>query len=332
MVAQKPKTPKTPTAFVSYSWDSDAHRKWVLDFASRLRSEGGIEVILDRWHLPLGGDKTAFMEKAVNKSKFVIIICTPQYAKRADKRKGGVGYEATIVTGALAENITQRKFIPILRDGDWRSSLPTWIKTKIGVDLRNDPYSDEQYQQLLRTLHNESLKPPPVGPKPLFEENSTSELRPQRQDASATTKEVPVRKLIEVRAAEIESGQFVKKTEETKPKKLGITIRFYLEFFNEDFPSLPLPVQNAVGDFLQKLQENPESAELLQNAQRDKSHPDRFAHIVAHQYVMYWQLVRPKPTQIIELSSQKPIRVDVLGLRKLGDRERAERIRADEEG
>src|SRR5258708_39511373 len=113
------------------------------------------------------------MEQSVLNSKLVVLICTPNDAKRAKKREGGVGYEATIITGELAENINQGKFIPVLRDGDWKLSLPEWIKTKVGVDLRNNPYSDEQYQNLLRALHNEPLTPPPVGPKPVFGNRSS---------------------------------------------------------------------------------------------------------------------------------------------------------------
>jgi hypothetical protein len=50
-----------------------------------------------------------------------------------------------------------------------------WIKTKIGVDLRNSPYSEEQYQNLLRALHNEPPKAPPIGPKPVFKDSSPVE-------------------------------------------------------------------------------------------------------------------------------------------------------------
>ena len=40
-----------PRAFVSYSWDSDAHRRWVRDFATRLRRDG-VDAALDQWSLP----------------------------------------------------------------------------------------------------------------------------------------------------------------------------------------------------------------------------------------------------------------------------------------
>lgn len=165
---------RSPMAFISYSWDSEAHKKWVLDLACRLRGKDGVEIILDQWHLQPGGDKAFFMEQSVAKSDFVILICTPNYAQKANIREGGVGYEAAIITGELAANIRQGKFIPVLRDGSWKSSLPLWIKSKVGVDLHDNPYSDGEYQNLLRALHNQPLQPPPVGPKPVFENSPPS--------------------------------------------------------------------------------------------------------------------------------------------------------------
>jgi hypothetical protein len=160
---------QAPVAFISYSWDSDTHKQWVLDLSSRLRSEGGVRIILDRWDLAPGGDRTVFMEKSVAESGFVVLVCTPRYAKLANGREGGVGYEAAIITGELAENTNPGKFIPILRDGNWKESLPRWIKPKLGVDLSSNPYSEAEYQNLLRTIHHELPKAPPVGPKPTIE-------------------------------------------------------------------------------------------------------------------------------------------------------------------
>jgi TIR domain len=157
-----------PTAFVSYSWDGDEHKQWVLELAEKLRVQGGVDVILDRWHLPLGGDRTLFMERGVTGSDFVLVVCTPNYAIKANNRKGGVGYEAMIITSQLAKQIEQNRFIPVLRSGEWDSSLPIWIQSKIGVDLRGDPYRDEEYKNLVRTLHDDQVLVPSVGPKPVF--------------------------------------------------------------------------------------------------------------------------------------------------------------------
>ena len=51
-----------PTVFVSYSHDGEEHSDWVLQLATRLRSNS-VDVILDRWNLRLGQDLAAFMEK-----------------------------------------------------------------------------------------------------------------------------------------------------------------------------------------------------------------------------------------------------------------------------
>lgn len=157
-----------PVAFMSYSWDNPEHKQWVLRLAERLR-ENGVNVILDQWNLPVGGDRTYFMENSVRTSDFVLLVCTPNYAQKSNTRTGGVGYEATILTGQLAQQITQNKFIPVLRNGEWDdTAIPIWLQTKIGVDLRDDPIDEEQYQLLLTTLHNEQVKAPPIGPKPSF--------------------------------------------------------------------------------------------------------------------------------------------------------------------
>ena len=106
-----------PRAFLSYSWDGQQHQQWVAKFAERLQGESGVEIIFDRWHLNPGDDKLHFMEQAVADSNFVIVICTPTYAERANKRQGGVGYESMVITAELAEHILTNKFIPVLRKG-----------------------------------------------------------------------------------------------------------------------------------------------------------------------------------------------------------------------
>lgn len=158
---------RPPQAFLSYAWESDSHAKWVYNLATRLQ-ESGVRIILDQWDLPLGSDQFYFMERSIEKSNFVIVICTPTYAQRANSREGGVGYETRVITGEFAKRIESRKFIPVLRMGDWDSSAPIYLKSIHGVDLRNEPYSQVQYEKLVRALHCEPVQPPPVGPKPAF--------------------------------------------------------------------------------------------------------------------------------------------------------------------
>lgn len=167
-----PDSPGAPTAFISYSWDSTEHKAWVLQLAQRLRTAGGIAIILDQWDLQLGSDRTRFMESSIRESDFVLLICTPTYAAKGNARTGGAGYQAMIITGQLALQITQNKFIPVLRQGEWDdSAVPIWLQSKVGVDLRGDPYDETQYDLLLRAIHQAQAKAPPVGPKPVFQDN-----------------------------------------------------------------------------------------------------------------------------------------------------------------
>jgi hypothetical protein len=108
------------------------------------------------------------MEQGIENSDFVIVVCTPTYAEKANSREGGVGYESMVITGAIFPQIESRKFIPVLRSGDWKSSRPIYLRSTHGVDLRNVPYSEAQYEQLIRALHRKPVQPPPVGPKPGF--------------------------------------------------------------------------------------------------------------------------------------------------------------------
>jgi hypothetical protein len=115
---------KLPSAFVSYSWDSDTHKAWVKDLAARLRADG-IDVTLDHWSLAPGDQLPAFMEAAVRANDFVLIVCTPRYRDRSDQRMGGVGYEGDIMTAEVMAKRDHRKFIPILRSGEWDAASPS---------------------------------------------------------------------------------------------------------------------------------------------------------------------------------------------------------------
>lgn len=178
-----------PRAFLSYSWDGPEHREWVRRFAERLQGESGVEIIFDHWHLAPGDDKLRFMEQGVAKSEFVIVVCTPTYAERANERQGGVGYESMVITSELAEHMGTNKLIPVLRKGAWTESLPIYLKSRMGVNLSAEPYSEDEYLKLLRVLHREPMQPPPLGGKPDFSKGPGVERGADRGQTSQVTKE-----------------------------------------------------------------------------------------------------------------------------------------------
>ena len=151
-----------PKVFISYSWDAEPHKNWVRDFATQLRVDN-VETILDQWHAVPGDQLPTFMETAVRENDFVLMVCTPRYKERADKRAGGVGYEGDIMTAEVYQTQDHRKFIPVLRDGDWVASAPSWMLGKYYIDLRGNPYSAAAYRDLLDTLLGRRQQAPPIG-------------------------------------------------------------------------------------------------------------------------------------------------------------------------
>lgn len=62
-----------PVVFISYSWDSPEHKRWVSQLATRLRQDG-VDAILDQWDLGPGDDVSLFMESGLAGSQHVLLV------------------------------------------------------------------------------------------------------------------------------------------------------------------------------------------------------------------------------------------------------------------
>ncbi len=164
-MAEQNEAASPPKTFISYSWDDESHKGWVRDFASRLRRDG-VDATIDQWAVIPGDRLPLFMEQAVRENSYVLIVCTAKYKEKSDARRGGVGYEGDIMTAEAYAKGNHRKFIPVLRQGDWATAIPSWLGGKYSIDLRDEPFSEAQYQDLLATLHNIRDQPPPLGAAP----------------------------------------------------------------------------------------------------------------------------------------------------------------------
>lgn len=161
------KEDRVPKIFISYSWSSDA---LVLELAQRLVSQG-VDVVLDKWDLKEGQDKYTFMERCVNDPEItkVLIICDKAYAQKADDRTGGVGDETVIISSEIYGNMKQEKFIPVIAEKDEYGNpyTPTYIKTRIYIDLSNQDTYEMEYEKLLRNIYEKpQFIKPKLGKKP----------------------------------------------------------------------------------------------------------------------------------------------------------------------
>jgi len=159
-----------PTCFISYSWDSESHKAWVRSLAERLQS-GGVTTYLDQWDVRPGADVTRYMETSVRESDFVLLVCTQMFSDKANSGLGGVGYEKTIVTGEVFGSLApETKFVPVLRAGDQRTALPSYMRAKVFIDFRRDDEFEGSLVRLLRHLHcTPELERPSLGHKPTFQ-------------------------------------------------------------------------------------------------------------------------------------------------------------------
>ncbi|HEY0491082.1 MAG TPA: toll/interleukin-1 receptor domain-containing protein [Telluria sp.] len=154
-----------PKVFISYSHDDQAHKKWVLDLATRLRNTG-IDAVLDQWELRPGDDLPAFMEKNLREADRVVMVCSENYVAKANSGTGGVGYEKMIVTSDLMQGIDSNKVIPIIRQ-EGTQDVPTFLKTKLFINFSRSDDLEFAFDELVRTIHGAPLYvKPPVGNNP----------------------------------------------------------------------------------------------------------------------------------------------------------------------
>lgn len=166
----------SPRVFISYSHDSDRHKTWVLEFASKLRVKG-VDAVLDQWDLKPGKDVSLFMEEQLSVCDFAILVCTKRYVEKANAGKGGVGYERMIVSSELIKDIDAGKFIPIIREhGD--NNVPKFIGTKYWLDFSNDEYFESILDDLLRHIFGAEISTKPaLGEAPNFDLKNSNQTK-----------------------------------------------------------------------------------------------------------------------------------------------------------
>ncbi|MGN7864050.1 SEFIR domain-containing protein [Chryseobacterium sp. 22458] len=158
--------------FISYSWDNEEHQNWVLKLANDLISKYGVDVILDQFDLNAGKELTYFMENAISEADKVLVILTPNYKQRAEKREKGVGYETSIISqDILSSSLSKIKFIPILRIGTQVTSAPSHLVSKLYHNMVDDTKYYSKLLELAKLIYDKNLiEKPDLGAIPNFDD------------------------------------------------------------------------------------------------------------------------------------------------------------------
>ncbi|OGR60668.1 MAG: hypothetical protein A2X36_09300 [Elusimicrobia bacterium GWA2_69_24] len=143
-----------------------------MTLATELRGVG-VDVILDKWDLKEGQDANSFMERMVTDSSIrkVILVCDRAYAEKADRRKGGVGTEAQIISPEIYAKADQNKFVAVVTETneDGEPFLPTYYRGRIHIDLSEDSIYAANFEQLVRWAFDKPLHiKPTLGKQPNY--------------------------------------------------------------------------------------------------------------------------------------------------------------------
>lgn len=142
-----------PKVFVSYSWNPPSNQQNVFELIKRLEGDA-ISVTYDRKDLYPGQDMNCFMENVLTSDRIdaVIIVCNKDYAEKANKRSGGVGYESEMILSEIRNKPLQRKYIPVVIEHDENGELPlpNFLKSRYCIDLSKDT----GYGDLLSAIRN----------------------------------------------------------------------------------------------------------------------------------------------------------------------------------
>ena len=147
------------TVFVSYSWKSRKHMKWVSCLCEELNRHN-IKSLLDQKDLMPGQEITAFMERGAGKLPICVAICSDVYTKKADNReeqKSGVKYEVSILTAAILGRRLPALVIPVVKDNP-EKILPLFLGSALFIDMDVKDWKEEPLNSLVNAIIRGSKK------------------------------------------------------------------------------------------------------------------------------------------------------------------------------
>ncbi len=169
---------KDPTAFVSYSWEGEEHKNWVLALVSKL-FENGIKTAIDVFETQTETvNLYNMMIKNIREKDYTILVLTENYAEKADDLQGGVGFETNLLISSIMDNFN--KIIPIVRTkGNKSKAIPFYLRGVYYIDFSNDEQFEAVFKELLHRIYKvDQIEEPKLGVRP--------DLKPKKIESSSS--------------------------------------------------------------------------------------------------------------------------------------------------
>ena len=161
-----------PRVLISYTASSPGTRQWVDELFRFLRKHG-INARLDTYFLRTGMNVVQWMCNELALADRVILVCDEQYAARADRQHGGVGWETMIIQGDMYADMYRdrpedapAKYIPVVRSPDLDAGLPAYLKPMLVLRCPPGRAEDQFRHQLLDEILDVRPPIPPVVTAP----------------------------------------------------------------------------------------------------------------------------------------------------------------------
>jgi TIR domain len=158
-----------PRVLISYTGSSPTNQQWVDELFRYLRANG-VNARLDTYFLRPGMDIVQWMCNELDLADRVILVCDEQYAARADRRHGGVGWETMLVQGDMYADMYRDlpedappKYIPVVRSVVREAGLPVYLRTKLALHFPPGKPEDEARHRLLNEIRQTGPVIPPVA-------------------------------------------------------------------------------------------------------------------------------------------------------------------------
>jgi diguanylate cyclase (GGDEF)-like protein len=149
--------PDPPSCFISYAWSTPEDDDWVARLAKDLDG-AGIKPILDRRDNAAIGSNIARFISRIETSDFIIVVGTPLYLEKYRNKTPGTGRVAAaemdlINTRLLGTEEEKNSVLPLLREGEPKTALPSLIQGRVCGNFRYEENYLESLFDLILTLY-----------------------------------------------------------------------------------------------------------------------------------------------------------------------------------
>ena len=145
--------------FLSYSWDSDTHREWVVKLTNTLRDRHGLNAVCDG--VRNVDNLYCMMVEEIRDSDKIIVVVTRQYTEKAHELKGGVGTETQLLFNFFSQN--RSKIVVIKKDN---AEVPFYLNGFQYIDFTHGSFMENVEQVVLKLQGNPQYEAAPINPNP----------------------------------------------------------------------------------------------------------------------------------------------------------------------